>query len=167
MLYEVNGKKVGVTPAKLLRAVDGDTVELQVRPTGPLVDVGFNITIGGGPVLSTWVFAKVRLVAIEKQTGFTFDDHGQTSLGVIERLADAGTYVKINTPELKGDHKQEGLNAKHRTHELLWDADLMLITPEKPKSFDRWIGAVTYRAPNGLFFCVGQRLLLEGHATAL
>lgn len=172
MLYEVNGTTFGLTPARMLRAIDGDTVELQVKPTGPLVDLGFGVKMRSGPIMETWLKARVRLIALN--TGPIFSDpDGTTDTHTLEKLADPAIITKINAPEVHGPSRDAGMQAKHYVHETLFNKGLLLFTPEKPMSFNRWIGAILYPGFNEgldgveLWYDLGNCLRVAGHATTL
>jgi endonuclease YncB( thermonuclease family) len=178
MLIERGEMKVGITPATLLRTIDGDTFEVQVRPTAPELDLGFGVTLKAGTNTPIWLKAKVRLVALTSPYLILRDEFGaiRGANGMLRNfLCDTRAYRKIDTPEIRGPSREAGLYAKDAANSLVEGKDLLLITPEKPKSFDRWIGAILYRgeksstvnlAPADSFFWhdLGSKLVSLGQA---
>jgi len=103
-------------PAKVLRVVDGDTIDL-------LIDCGFDI------------HTKQRV-----------------------RLA------RVDTPEVRGDERPEGLKASAFVKELLGSVEQVLVTTEKGKGkYGRYIAEIDV-VKDGENINLNDRLLAEGLA---
>ena len=85
--------------ARLVKVVDGDTVDLSV-------DLGF------------YMEGRLRF-----------------------RLAE------IDTPEIRGEERPEGLKAKAYVEEVLGKAEDIMIRTEKAGKYGRWIADIYYRLP--------------------
>ena len=68
--------------------------------------------------------------------------------------------ARINTPEVRGDERPEGLEAEARVRELMPEGTEVTIATRKAGKFGRWIGEVTLDDGRNL----SDVLVEEGHA---
>jgi micrococcal nuclease len=72
--------------------------------------------------------------------------------------------ARLDTPEIRGDERAEGLIARDRLRELVLDRDVVIETEKKGK-YGRYIAEVFLEDDDGTFVNVNDVLLDEGLAT--
>ena len=71
----------------------------------------------------------------------------------------------INTPEIRGEERPDGLIARDRLSELILDKEVIIKTyKDKAGKYGRWLGTV-YLNDDGTWTNINQQLLAEGLAT--
>ena len=72
----------------------------------------------------------------------------------------------INTPEIRGEEREQGLIARDRVRELILDKDIILTSyKDKSGKYGRWLGTILIMDEDGSWTNVNQLLLAEGLAT--
>ncbi len=72
--------------------------------------------------------------------------------------------ARLDTPEVRGDERADGLIARDRLRDLVLDQDVIIETEKKGK-FGRYIAEVFLEADDGSLVNVNDVLLDEGLAT--
>jgi micrococcal nuclease len=71
--------------------------------------------------------------------------------------------ARLNTPEVRGEEREDGLIARDRLRELILDRDVVIETEKKGK-FGRYIAEVFLEADDGSLVNVNDVMLDEGFA---
>jgi len=72
----------------------------------------------------------------------------------------------IDTPEIRGEEREQGLIAKDRVWDLILDKDIILTSyKDKAGKYGRWLGTILVKEDDGTWTNVNQLLLAEGLAT--
>lgn len=71
----------------------------------------------------------------------------------------------INTPEIRGEERPDGLIARDRVRELILDKDIIVKTyKDKAGKYGRWLGTIYLEDEDGTWININQLLLAEGLA---
>ena len=71
----------------------------------------------------------------------------------------------IDTPEIRGDEREQGLVVRDRVRELILDKDVMLKSyKDKAGKYGRWLATILFQEENGSWTSLNQLLLDEGLA---
>lgn len=91
--------------------------------------------------------------------GFGIINNGIGGKGVKLRL------YGIDTPELRGDNKEEGLKSRDRLRELILDKDVIIHTiKDKQGKYGRYLAIIWVKNGEGVFFNANDKLVEEGLA---
>lgn len=72
----------------------------------------------------------------------------------------------IDTPEIRGEEREQGLVARDRVRELILNKDIILKSyKDKTGKYGRWLGTILVQEDDGTWTNVNQLLLAEGLAT--
>ena len=71
----------------------------------------------------------------------------------------------INTPEIRGEERPDGLAARDYLRELILDKEVMLKSyKDKSGKYGRWLGTILAKDDDDHWLNVNQHLLAEGYA---
>ena len=71
----------------------------------------------------------------------------------------------INTPEIRGEERPDGLAARDYLRDLILDKEVMLKSyKDRSGKYGRWLGTILTKDEDGYWLNVNQHLLAEGHA---
>lgn len=75
-------------------------------------------------------------------------------------------WLKIDTPELRGEERELGLAARDRVRELILDKHIILKTYKDDKGkYGRWLAEVYFDGSQLKWeYSINQQLITEGHA---
>lgn len=71
----------------------------------------------------------------------------------------------IDTPEIRGEERPEGLVAKDRLKELILDKDIIITSyKDRTGKYGRWLATIFLKEEDGSWMNINQTLLAEGLA---
>ena len=70
----------------------------------------------------------------------------------------------INTPEIRGEERPEGLKAKEAVQNLLKKADHIMVETFKPDKYGRWLAKIFVAEDGEEFYCLNDYLVEQGIA---
>jgi len=73
--------------------------------------------------------------------------------------------IGINTPEVRGEEREQGLISRDRLRELILGKDIIIRTQKDKKGkYGRYLGDITYTCEDGEIYFVNDWLVTEGLA---
>lgn len=72
---------------------------------------------------------------------------------------------RIDTPEIRGDERPQGLIARDYLRSLILDKEIVLQTvKDKREKYGRYLGEIWLLDENGQYININDKLIEEGHA---
>ena len=87
----------------------------------------------------------------------------EVDLGFNVKTIQSFRLIGIDTPEIRGAERPEGLKSKAELERLITN-QVLIVQSEKTGKFGRWLGTIFVVQPNGEPYNVNEHLLREGFA---